>query len=100
MPPSGKRVKLPLMPLYCAVKNRLDPMICESSNFQVFCGVVWSQEVGCGRVGPALRPNFSLSLLRYQTSNALDGTICQLAFALKSSRVVRSRSPFAVTRLI
>src|SRR5713101_2791850 len=100
MPPSGNSVKFELIPLYWAVKKRLDPTICESSNFQVFAGVVWSQEVGCGRVGPALRPNFNLSLRKYQTSAALDGTTCQLIFALKSSRVVLSSKPLAVTRLI
>ena len=65
----------------------------EKERIQVFAGVVWFQVVGCGRVGPAPRPNFNLSLRMYQALKALDGMICQSSFPLKSCSVVRSKTP-------
>src|SRR5512143_411437 len=100
LPPSGSRVKFPLMPLYCTVANRLEEKTCESSTFHVFCGSVWSHVVSCGCSGPALRPNLILSLCIHQPFRAFEGMTCQFNFALRFSSVVLSDAPPAVIKLI
>ena len=58
----------------------------------------WFQVVSCGRVGPALRPILTLSLLRPNRVAELLAASCALIFRLEVLRSVKSETSEIVRR--
>src|SRR5574340_1417000 len=91
-PPSGVSPKPPSCHDQFALATRLGPNTCESSPFQIVVGPFWSQVVGWGRVGEALRPNLFLSPRKKKSVKLFDSIAWRLNFPAKSSRVVLSEA--------